>query len=251
MTDARQIEAAVAQALKPFGAIDVLANNAGCGYQSSIQEGDEREIRAQCDANTFGLFAMTRAVLPGMRAKGSGHVVNITSVAGLAGFQWAGYYAASNRGIEGARKGDCQSTRLLAASGPIATARFARQRPFGNNYRVAPIRRARSSHCPAIHSMNHPRPPINIPRNTIPPISMKRVSRWRNCDIATPTIGSTMQLHPKNRNHCACNNSLFPGVDSSSANCDVDIPEALAFRHRDHFNTAVTSSTKMRAYIRL
>ncbi|WP_322071796.1 oxidoreductase [Paraburkholderia bannensis] len=113
VTDAAQIESAVAQAYRQFGAIDVLVNNAGYGYQSSIEEGDEREIRAQFDANVFGLFAMTRAVLPGMRAKRSGHVINITSVAGLAGFPGSGYYSASKHAVEGF------SDALLAEAGPL------------------------------------------------------------------------------------------------------------------------------------
>lgn len=113
VTDPAQIDAAVALAQARFGGIDVLVNNAGYGYQSSIEEGDEREIRAQFDANTFGLFAMTRAVLPGMRAKKRGHVVNITSVAGLAGFPGSGYYAASKHAIEGF------SDALLAEAGPL------------------------------------------------------------------------------------------------------------------------------------
>ncbi|WP_027820418.1 oxidoreductase [Paraburkholderia bannensis] len=113
VTDAAQIESAVAQAHKQFGTIDVLVNNAGYGYQSSIEEGDEREIHAQFDANVFGLFAMTRAVLPGMRAKLSGHVINITSVAGLAGFPGSGYYSASKHAVEGF------SDALLAEAGPL------------------------------------------------------------------------------------------------------------------------------------
>ena len=82
MTDAVQITAAVQAAEARFGCIDVLVNNAGYGYQASIEEGEDAEIRAQFDANVFGLFAMTRAVLPGMRARRKGHVLNITSVAG-------------------------------------------------------------------------------------------------------------------------------------------------------------------------
>ncbi|WP_321882979.1 oxidoreductase [Paraburkholderia bannensis] len=113
VTGAAQIDSAVAQAYRQFGTIDVLANNAGYGYQSSIEEGDEREIRAQFDANVFGLFAMTRAVLPGMRAKRSGHVINITSVAGLAGFPGSGYYSASKHAVEGF------SDALLAEAGPL------------------------------------------------------------------------------------------------------------------------------------
>jgi NAD(P)-dependent dehydrogenase (short-subunit alcohol dehydrogenase family) len=101
VTDAAQIASAVAAAQDKFGRIDVLVNNAGYGYQSSIEEGEETEIRAQFDANVFGLFAITRAVLPIMRAQRSGRILNITSVAGLAGFPASGYYAASKHAVEG------------------------------------------------------------------------------------------------------------------------------------------------------
>lgn len=101
VTHQDQVVAAVAAAEARFGAVDVLVNNAGYGYQSSIEEGVEAEIRAQFDANVFGLFAMTRAVLPGMRARRRGHVVNITSVAGLIGYPGSGYYAASKHAVEG------------------------------------------------------------------------------------------------------------------------------------------------------
>lgn len=101
VTDSTQIAEAVQLAESRFGTIDVLVNNAGYGYQSSIEEGQEAEIRAQFDANVFGLFATTRAVLPGMRKQRKGHVINITSVAGLVGFPGSGYYAASKHAVEG------------------------------------------------------------------------------------------------------------------------------------------------------
>jgi NAD(P)-dependent dehydrogenase (short-subunit alcohol dehydrogenase family) len=101
VTDAGQIAAAVKQAEEHFGRIDVLVNNAGYGYQASVEEGEEKEILAQFDANVFGLFALTRAVLPLMRAQRKGHVINITSVAGLIGFPGSGYYAASKHAVEG------------------------------------------------------------------------------------------------------------------------------------------------------
>ncbi|MGI4861725.1 MAG: oxidoreductase [Janthinobacterium lividum] len=101
VTDSAQIAAAVQAAQERFGRIDVLLNNAGYGYQASVEEGEEAEIRAQFDANVFGLFAMTRAVLPLMRAQHGGHVLNITSVAGLVGFPGSGYYAASKHAVEG------------------------------------------------------------------------------------------------------------------------------------------------------
>lgn len=90
VTDAAQISAAVQSAEKHFGGIDVLVNNAGYGYQASAEEGEDTEIRAQFEANVFGLFAMTRAVLPGMRSQRSGHLLNVTSVAGLVGFPGSG-----------------------------------------------------------------------------------------------------------------------------------------------------------------
>lgn len=101
VTRSDQINAAVDAAQARFGRIDVLVNNAGYGYQSTVEEGIEAEIRAQFDANVFGLFAVTRAMLPIMRAQRSGRILNITSVAGLIGYPGSGYYAASKHAVEG------------------------------------------------------------------------------------------------------------------------------------------------------
>ena len=101
VTDTSQIGAAVHAAQARFGRIDVLVNNAGYGYQASIEEGEDAQIRALFDADVFGLFAMTRAVLPGMRTQRSGHVLNISSVAGLIGLPGSGYYAAAKHAVEG------------------------------------------------------------------------------------------------------------------------------------------------------
>ena len=101
VTDASQVTAAVAAAKDRFGRIDVLVNNAGYGYQSSVEEGEDDKVRAQFDANVFGLFALTRAVLPILRAQRSGHILNVTSVAGLVGFPASGYYAATKHAVEG------------------------------------------------------------------------------------------------------------------------------------------------------
>jgi NAD(P)-dependent dehydrogenase (short-subunit alcohol dehydrogenase family) len=101
MANPGQIEAAAAGTIARFGRIDVLVNNAGYGYQSSVEEGEDAEIRAMFEANAFGLFALTRAVLPAMRAQRGGHIVNITSVGGLIGFPASGYYAATKHAVEG------------------------------------------------------------------------------------------------------------------------------------------------------
>jgi NAD(P)-dependent dehydrogenase (short-subunit alcohol dehydrogenase family) len=113
VTDPAQIAAAVAAATERFGSIGVLVNNAGYGYQASIEEGVDAEIRAQFEANVFGLFALTRAVLPAMRAQRLGHVINITSMAGFIGFPGSGYYAASKHAVEGF------SDALLAEVAPL------------------------------------------------------------------------------------------------------------------------------------
>ena len=113
VTEAGQIREAVRAATDTFGRIDVLVNNAGYGYQSSIEEGEEDKVRAQFDANVFGLFALTRAVLPVMRSQRSGHILNITSVAGFVGFPASGYYAATKHAVEGF------SDSLAAEAGPL------------------------------------------------------------------------------------------------------------------------------------
>lgn len=101
VTDQNQIQDVVSQGEAHFGRVDVLVNNAGYGYQSTIEEGEDSKIRALFDTNVFGLFAMTRAVLPLMRKQRSGHIINITSLAGLHGFAASGYYAASKHAVEG------------------------------------------------------------------------------------------------------------------------------------------------------
>ena len=101
VTDPAQVVAAVQGAEARFGAIDVLVNNAGYGYQTSVEEGDDLAIRALFEANVFGLAALIRAVLPGMRARRRGHIVNISSVAGFVGFPGSGYYSATKHAVEG------------------------------------------------------------------------------------------------------------------------------------------------------
>lgn len=96
-----QIAGVVHQAETRFGHIDVLVNNAGYGYLSAVEEGEDDEVRAMFETNVFGLASMTRAVLPGMRARRRGHIVNISSMGGLIGFPGVGYYNATKFAVEG------------------------------------------------------------------------------------------------------------------------------------------------------
>jgi NAD(P)-dependent dehydrogenase (short-subunit alcohol dehydrogenase family) len=101
VTEAAARERAVRAAEDRFGRIDVLVNNAGWGYNSAIEEGEDEVVRAMFDANVFALAAMMRLVLPGMRARGFGHIVNLSSMGGLVGNPGTGYYCATKFAVEG------------------------------------------------------------------------------------------------------------------------------------------------------
>ncbi len=95
------VGAAVEATKQKFSRIDVLVNNAGYGYLSAVEEGEDDEIRAMFETNVFGLAAITRAVLPLMRAQKAGAIVNISSQGGFIGFPGVGYYNASKFAVEG------------------------------------------------------------------------------------------------------------------------------------------------------
>jgi NAD(P)-dependent dehydrogenase (short-subunit alcohol dehydrogenase family) len=113
VTQPAQITATVQAAVARFGGIDVLVNNAGYGYMAAVEEGDDAAIRRMFDTNVFGLAACTRAVLPHMRARRRGVIINISSMGGFIGQPGSGYYAATKHAVEGL------SDALVKEVGPL------------------------------------------------------------------------------------------------------------------------------------
>ena len=101
ITNKGQVADAVSKAEEHFGRIDVLVNNAGFGYFGAIEESDEAEVRSMFETNFWGLAEMTRAVLPGMRERRSGTIVNVSSIGGFVGFPGVGFYNATKFAVNG------------------------------------------------------------------------------------------------------------------------------------------------------
>jgi NAD(P)-dependent dehydrogenase (short-subunit alcohol dehydrogenase family) len=101
VTKPAQVTSAVQQADERFGGVDVLVNNAGYGYRGAVEGGDDADVRTLFETHFFGTVAMIKAVLPGMRARRSGAIVNISSIAARLTPVGSGYYAAAKAGIEG------------------------------------------------------------------------------------------------------------------------------------------------------
>jgi NAD(P)-dependent dehydrogenase (short-subunit alcohol dehydrogenase family) len=101
VTDFDAIEGVIASILAEFGRIDVLINNAGYGHEGVLEESPLDAMRRQFDVNVFGTVAMIKAVLPSMRARRSGYIVNLSSMAGYAPLAGIAYYAGSKFAIEG------------------------------------------------------------------------------------------------------------------------------------------------------
>lgn len=101
VTDRAAAFAAVAQAQSHFGRLDVVINNAGYGHFGFVEEITEAEARAQLDTNLFGALWVTQAALPFLRAQGSGHLLQVSSIGGISAFAGIGMYHASKWALEG------------------------------------------------------------------------------------------------------------------------------------------------------
>lgn len=101
VTDDASVESAIAAAVARVGRIDVLVNNAGIGYFSTIEESDEADVRAMMEANFWGAARVTTALLPHFRERRAGHILTVSSIAGVRGSAGLGYYCATKFAVSG------------------------------------------------------------------------------------------------------------------------------------------------------
>ena len=131
VTSEEQVKAGVQKGIDRFGQIDVLVNNAGYGLLGATEEISDTEARAQFDTNVFGLLNVTRALLPHMRSRKSGHIINISSLFGYgATVPGLGLYGATKFAVEGITEGLAQELkplgiRVTAAAPGLFSTEFA------------------------------------------------------------------------------------------------------------------------------
>ncbi|MEV6006018.1 oxidoreductase [Streptomyces sp. NPDC051976] len=140
VTDAASVTAAVAACEAEFGRIDVLVNNAGYGYLAAVEEGEDTAVRDLYDTNVHGVVTVLKAVLPGMRARRSGRIVNISSFGGLAAFAATGYYHATKFALEGLSESLAAEVAPLGIAVTIAEPGGLRTQWAGTSMRQSPTR---------------------------------------------------------------------------------------------------------------
>jgi NAD(P)-dependent dehydrogenase (short-subunit alcohol dehydrogenase family) len=101
LADEASVRKAVAATTGRFGGLDVVVNNAGYGFLAAVEEISDADARAMFDVQVFGVLNVLRAALPVLRAQGSGHVINVSSILGLLAFPGWGLYSAGKFALEG------------------------------------------------------------------------------------------------------------------------------------------------------
>jgi NAD(P)-dependent dehydrogenase (short-subunit alcohol dehydrogenase family) len=111
VTDRKAVFDAVARAHDHFGQLDIVVNNAGYGQFGMVEELTEQEARDQIETNLFGALWVTQAALPYLRAQGSGHFLQVSSIGGISAFPGVGIYHASKWALEGISQALAQEVR--------------------------------------------------------------------------------------------------------------------------------------------
>jgi len=219
VTDEAQANAAAEQAVKRFGKIDILLNNAGFGLLGAVEEATAAEVERLYATNVFGLLKVTRAVLPHMRRQRSGHVLNISSIGGYVGSPGWGVYCSTKFAVEGLseallaelqplgikvtvvepgyfRTDFLDDTSLTVSHGSIADydetpAGAMRSKAAGANHAQPgdPARLAKAM----IKLVNEPKPPFRMPfgSDTVAAIEAKNADvakelhKWRSMAVST------------------------------------------------------------------
>jgi NADP-dependent 3-hydroxy acid dehydrogenase YdfG len=186
VTSKSSIDHAVRVVRESLGEIDVLVNNAGYAYFAAVEEGDEKAVRAMFETNFHGLVATTLALLPAMRERRSGVIVNLSSSAGLVAYPASGYYAATKFAVEAISEALSKEVAplgirvLLVEPGPFRTkfmdnakgaekvaheeyeetvgARFAALRSSNGRQKGDPVRAAEA----IIAAVLSPNPPLRL-----------------------------------------------------------------------------------------
>jgi NAD(P)-dependent dehydrogenase (short-subunit alcohol dehydrogenase family) len=137
VTKQEQVDAAVKAALARFGRIDVLVNNAGYGMVGAIEESHAAEYEPMFETNVFGTVRMAQAVLPHMRERKSGHIVNLSSIGGIVGTPGFGMYNASKFAVEGLSEALAQEVKPLGIKVTIVEPGPFRTEFLGRSYTEA------------------------------------------------------------------------------------------------------------------
>jgi NAD(P)-dependent dehydrogenase (short-subunit alcohol dehydrogenase family) len=187
VTDRAAVHAAVARAHEEFGRLDVVVNNAGYGLFGAVEEISEQQARAQLDTNLLGPLWVSQAALPILRAQGSGHIVQVSSIGGVAAFPLLGLYNASKWGLEAFSEalaleaGPAGVHVTLVEPGPYGTdwsgASAVRGDPLPAYERFRDARRAAAAHEPVdpartagaiLALIDLPEPPLRLFLGTYP-----------------------------------------------------------------------------------
>jgi NAD(P)-dependent dehydrogenase (short-subunit alcohol dehydrogenase family) len=145
VTDEPSIAEALAELEATEGGVDVLVNNAGIGFVGALEETSAAELRAVFEANFFGLAAVTRAIVPAMRARGRGRIINVSSLGGRVPLAGLGAYAASKFAVEGYSDALRRELAPFGVAVSVVQPGAIRTDMIGPEHRVAALARASDS----------------------------------------------------------------------------------------------------------